>query len=94
MLREATIEFVSDSRNVRIDQVNRQVILSTIFKWYRSDFVNDLRRRGLRVDRGVLDYILDVSPEDLRARLLAADGFEIVFEDYDWSLNVMEPSAH
>lgn len=91
LLREATIEFVSDRRNVRVDQENRQVILSTIFKWYRSDFVNDLRRRGAPSTRGVVDYILDVSPTDLRAGLLAADGFEVVFEDYDWSLNKRAP---
>ena len=94
LLREATIEFVSDGRNVRVDQENRQVVLSTIFKWYRNDFVNDLRRRGMPLDRGVMDYILDVSPANLKASLLAADDFDVVFEDYDWSLNALEPEAH
>ncbi len=94
LLREATVEFVSDPRNVRVDQENRQVILSTIFKWYRNDFVNDLRRRGLPSDRGVVDYILDVSPHDRRARLLAADTFEVVYEDYDWSLNARTAGSH
>jgi len=94
LLREATVEFVSDGRNVRIDQENRQIILSTIFKWYRSDFVNDLRRRGVPSARGVVDYILDVSPTDLRAGLLVADGFDVVFQDYDWSLNERAPDTH
>ncbi len=38
------------------------------------------------LDRGVLGYILDVSPADLRSRLQAADGSEFVFEDHDWPL--------
>ncbi|MGI9204882.1 MAG: DUF547 domain-containing protein [Woeseiaceae bacterium] len=94
LLREATIEFVSDQRNVYVDQENGRIVLSTIFKWYRNDFVNDLRRRGLPSDRGVVDYVIDVSPADARAELLAADGFEVVFEDYDWSLNARAPATH
>lgn len=93
LLSESALDFVSDSQNVSIDHASRQVILSTIFKWFRKDFVNDLRRRGLPTKRGLLDYIASIAPESLRDELDAASGYEVVFRNYDWTLNVAyEPS--
>jgi hypothetical protein len=87
LMHDATLEFVSDQRNVRIDSENRQVIVSTIFKWYEKDFINEMRRRGKPTDRGVLDYIASVGPAQLRDDLAAAKSYETVFADYDWALN-------
>ena len=87
LLQAATQDFVSDPRNVRVDHQRQQIILATIFKWYESDFTNDVRQRGLPVRRGAVDYLLVTAPRPLRDELGAADGYEVVFEDYDWSLN-------
>lgn len=87
LLNESALDFVSDPQNVFVDHASRQVILSTIFKWFRKDFVNDLRRRGLPSERGLLDYIANIAPESLRDQLDAASGYEVVFRDYDWTLN-------
>ncbi|MFQ6004456.1 MAG: DUF547 domain-containing protein [Woeseia sp.] len=87
LLQKAAADFVSDSRNVSIDHDRKEVVLSAIFKWFRSDFINDLRRRGLPADRGLVDYIASVAPPDLRDELLATDGYEVVFSDYDWAVN-------
>ena len=87
MLVSSTSDFINDRRNVRIDHENAEIVLSTIFKWYRNDFLNDLRRRGLSTERGVVEYIADVAASDLRNGLSAAASYEIVFEDYDWSVN-------
>ena len=86
-LQQAAVDFVNDDRNVRIDQENKVIVLSTIFKWFRKDFINDLRRRGLPSDRGLIDYIASVSPTTLGAELGSASDYEIVFADYDWKLN-------
>jgi len=87
LLSIATLDFVSDPRNVRVDHERRQVLLSSIFKWYRNDFVNDLRRRGLLTATGVLGYIREAGSMELQAELAAAEGYDVVFNDYDWAIN-------
>ena len=90
LLQDSTIDFVSDPNNVRVDHEHKQIVISTIFKWFRSDFVNDLRRRGLPADNGVLDYIAGVAPESLQAYLKAATDYDIEYADYDWAINTQD----
>lgn len=94
LLADSTLDFVNDSRNVRVDHEKKQIVLSTIFKWYKNDFLNDLRRRGLSTDNGVIDYIADIAVDTLEKSLTTAktDDYAIVFEDYDWSLNSSQSS--
>jgi hypothetical protein len=90
LLATATEEFVNDPKNVSVDHANKQIVLSTIFKWFRKDFLNDLARRGIPSERGLVDYIASEASESLRAELDAASGYALIFEDYDWSLNIKE----
>lgn len=90
LLVDATRDFVNDERNVRVVHDERKIVLSTIFRWYRNDFVNDLRRRGLPVDAGVPGYIAEAVSRQLRAELARADGYSTVFEDYDRAINQQE----
>jgi hypothetical protein len=94
LMVSSTAEFINDQRNVRIDHDNARIVLSTIFKWYKNDFLNDLRRRGLSTERGVLEYVADGGSSELRQELHRAATYEVVFEDYDWSLNSAETAAH
>ena len=87
LLAAAATDFVNDPENVSVDHGNRQVVLSMIFKWFRKDFLNDLAKRGLPSERGLVDYVSSEASETLRAELDAASGYEVVFRDYDWSLN-------
>jgi hypothetical protein len=89
-LTSAASNFVSDSKNVSIDHASRQIVLSTIFKWFRKDFLNDLKKRGIAAERGLVDYVASVAPERLRAELDSAREYELVFSDYDWSLNSVD----
>ena len=86
-LQQAAVDFVSDRRNVSIDHDKKEIVLSTIFKWFRKDFINDLRRRGLSSDRGLIDYVASVAPASLRDELLGTVNYEIVYIDYDWAVN-------
>ena len=86
-LSAAAAEFVADSKNVWIDHENQRIELSRIFKWYRSDFINELRRRGLPVEQGVIGYIKTVSSRQLRADLERSANYELVFNEYDWNVN-------
>ena len=87
LLASATTDFVSDPKNVSIDHANKQIVLSTIFKWFANDFLNDLARRGRPSERGLVDYVASVAPAAIRADLEATENYEIVFRDYNWSLN-------
>lgn len=86
-LQQAAVDFVSDERNVFIDHDKKQVVLSAIFKWFRKDFINDLRRRGLPADRGLIDYVASVAPTKLKEELIGISNYETVFTDYDWAVN-------
>ncbi len=86
-LRRAAQDFVSDPRNVQVDHARRELRLSAIFKWYRDDFLRDLKFRGLPAAGGLLDYIRSVAPESMQEELAAADGYEVRFAEYDWSVN-------
>jgi len=90
LLASATAEFVNDSKNISINHANRQILLSTIFKWFRKDFLNDLKKRGLPAEHGVVDYVASVASDSLRAEFKAAQDYDVVFSDYDWSLNHSE----
>jgi len=86
-LQQAAVNFVSDKRNVTIDHDNKEIVLSAIFKWFKTDFINDLRRRGLPSDRGLIDYVASVAPADLGDELSRSGEYKIVFVDYDWAVN-------
>ncbi len=86
-LQQSAVDFVCDKKNVFIDHDKKEIILSAIFKWFRKDFINDLRRRGLSSDRGLIDYVASVAPASLRDELLGTINYEIVYIDYDWAVN-------
>jgi len=89
-LQQAAIDFVNDKRNVSIDHDKKEVVLSAIFKWFRKDFINDLTRRGLPSEHGLIDYLASVAPAELSRDLSSAGDYDIVFSDYDWSVNQHE----
>lgn len=86
-LAAAASDFVSDPQHVFIDHDKQQIALSRIFKWYRRDFMNDLRRHGVPAANGIIDYIRFVAGEPLASELSALSSYKIVYPDYDWSLN-------
>lgn len=87
LLESSAHEFINEPRNVHVDESGNRVVLSTIFRWYRKDFVNDLRRRGLPSERGIMDYIRKYASPELTRELDMSEGYEIVYDDYDWALN-------
>jgi len=90
VLTLSALEFVSDPRNVSIDHESRVVYLSMIFKWFKNDFLNDLRMHGRPAERGLIDYVASVAPEPLREELVAVEDYDVQFREYDWTLNGVE----
>ncbi len=83
----AAQEFVNDPQNVSVDHDSQTVFLSSIFKWFRKDFINDLRANGRPSGRGLIDYVATQSTGTLQDDLDRADGYEVAFRDYNWDLN-------
>lgn len=90
-LDDQVVRFLSDREKFRIDRKQSTIYLSSIFKWFGKDFVENYRpENGLeKFDepiRAAVNFIQRyLDPED-RAYLLH-DYYKIQFVDYDWSLN-------
>ena len=75
-LDQAAREFVNDEHNVRVYE--KQVIISSIFKWYKKDFPGD-----------IISYLQQYAEPDLEMQLQTAsdDHYKLRYAKYDWSLN-------
>jgi hypothetical protein len=71
-INERTRVAIRDSKMVSIDMHEKKAYLSKIFEWYTSDFTKD---------KSLKEFINYYRNEDIPA------GFEVVFLEYDWSLN-------
>ena len=87
LLKEATVAFISDPKNVRVDHERKQIVLSAIFEMYRSDFMRELTKRGVPSDNGVVDYVVSAAPESLQAELSNATDYDVLFADYNWAMS-------
>ena len=92
-LAQAASDFVSEPGNVSIDHEAMELRLSEIFKWYKKEFIRDLRSRGLPSSRGIVDYLIDVAPDELKAELERAAEYKVVYFDYDWDINKASTEA-
>lgn len=87
MLANAAIEFINDPANVEVDHDDEIVYLSTIFKWYKEDFIHDLRLSGEAASSGLTAYVAAYATGKLSKDLASAGNYSIEFRDYDWALN-------
>jgi hypothetical protein len=79
--------FVADERNARIDPVRGVVHLSSIFDWYKEDFLGFMKRSRPDESASLLGYVSAyLDPEGARA-LAACGDCRIEFIAYDWALN-------
>lgn len=83
-LERETRRFVSETRNVTVNDDTRTVTLSRIFDWYKDDFTNDA---GEPINP--LTWINMYRPED---KQLDA-SYTIAFYEYDWTLNDQKLAA-
>ncbi|MGB5257383.1 MAG: DUF547 domain-containing protein [Woeseiaceae bacterium] len=90
LMTQAAEEFVNDPNNISIDHVDKTVALSSIFKWFRKDFINDLRANGRPSERGLIDYVATLAQGTLQEDLGRADGYTVEFRNYDWGINNAE----
>jgi hypothetical protein len=85
-------EFLSDPEHgLRWDNETRTLYLSRIFLWYGSDFgyyylLHKMFTHLPRNERSVINFIWEYISDELK-KSLTDRPFEIIFMDYDWSLN-------
>lgn len=90
-LDDQTARFLSDPRKFRVDRKKGRVYLSSIFKWFGSDFVKSYGTAGKvsrfgETERAVLNFVsrhLDPKDRDY----LEKGEFSIEYLPYDWTLN-------
>ena len=85
-LERETQKFFSEPRNFTIDHQQKEIRVSSILRWYESDFTDWLKKHNFnRTDlRGYLKHYL---PHELS---LLDESYSMTFVDYDWSLNDQE----
>ncbi|MGH7782110.1 MAG: DUF547 domain-containing protein [Candidatus Binataceae bacterium] len=92
-LQAATEQFLRNEWNCRIDDAHRRIYVSRIFKMYAHDFGKDFTGREGTADeyrRGVLDFIsrhLGIDPTSI-------EGYEVLYNTYDWGLNDSAREPH
>ena len=86
-LDAVTSDFCSHAPHVAVDDEAKEIQLSAIFEWYRADFEEHARRLGRPAT--IVDFILAFADPRVAAEVKRAqsEGFELVFQPYDWSLN-------
>ncbi len=78
-------DMIRNPMHVQINRETKVVSLSAIFDWFASDFTSYVQAR--EAGETVLDYVaLFLSKDDI-LYLQNHPDFQIVFLDYDWSLN-------
>ena len=78
--------FLKDRNKNRYNNKKNFLELSPIFKWYRKDFTEDFGRyNSLNDFINIFSAFLVNNPES--AREFEKGGFDIKFNEYDWSLN-------
>ncbi len=90
-LDEAARTFVNDPAKVRLDQKDSRLYLSSIFAWYKDDFVPSKHANGglgayESNTRGALELVVRLLPED-QAAFIRSHHPKIEYLSYDWSLN-------
>jgi hypothetical protein len=78
-LEAAARSFANDGARNRYDVERKVAFLSRIFDWYDADFV--------QAAGSTQKYLARYVNDPAAAELLARDGFDVRFVDYDWDLN-------
>ena len=89
--RETRI-FLSEARNFRVDFAARAVFLSSLFVWYREDYIAWLAAQGIEQPT-LLDYVRRYLSLAKRNRLDQCAECAVRFVTYDWDLNDQRSAA-
>jgi len=82
-LQENTRYFLAQPGNFRYDASKNRVYLSSIFKWYGTDFAP--------TPQGQLKKLVTSLPDAASRRAAQSGDFRVTYQKYDWGLNELNP---
>lgn len=83
-----TKKFIGEQRNYSIDHSAETIFLSSIFKWYKDDFLDFIKIRNPDTKPVLADYISLYLDEERKQELAGVrDKYKVEFTTYDWGLN-------
>lgn len=77
-LDEQTRAFINDTSKNRVDMKNKTLYLSSIFDWFKSDFV----KKSGSVEKFIAPYLNAAD-----RKIVAGGGLSVKYTDYSWNLN-------
>ena len=89
-LERETRRFLNEDRNLRVNDREKAIHLSSILQWYEEDFLGWYRDTHPEIaDPDLLDYVRPYLVEEKRDAVARAEaaGYEVRFVAYDWRLN-------
>jgi len=86
-LDEAARAFVAEERNVKVDDAERVVYLSSIFDWYGGDFIEWYGDRFTGKEPTLPRYVALYASDGQAEALERAAAYEVRFRAYDWRLD-------
>lgn len=90
-LEGAARNFISDSKQVKLNKKENTIYLSSIFEWYKGDFeaspeVHRNFKNYSKSERGIIEFIVNrLSQED--QQFVFNNQPKIKYLKYDWTLN-------
>ncbi len=95
-LERASVSFINSSETV-LDMNAKQIQLSSLFKWYKSDFNDETSEESLnlsedqRMLKFVAKYLQLKESADMKEfhRLIDENKMKITYAKYNWTMNVM-----
>jgi hypothetical protein len=90
-LHDQAGRFLSKADNFAIDVGHRTVYLSSIFKWFREDFIGRFapedRIPGLDAGESAVISFISCFVAEKNAVFLSRGGYRLKYRSYDWGLN-------
>lgn len=85
-------KFLGNSQGLRIDDQNKTIYLSSIFKWFGQDFEKNYGQteniEGLnKTETAIVNYARKYVNSNAQ-KFLEEGGYKVKYSGYDWSLNV------
>ncbi|MCF6157847.1 MAG: DUF547 domain-containing protein [wastewater metagenome] len=77
-LDDQAVYFINNKKKNYLDRKNKTLYLSSVFEWYKEDFVE----KGEKIQDYVIQYL---NPED--AEFIRNNKADVEYLEYDWGLN-------
>ncbi|UCB52067.1 MAG: DUF547 domain-containing protein [Candidatus Zixiibacteriota bacterium] len=77
--------YINDRSQNYLDPEEGRLYLSSIFKWYRDDFEDWLKKQGRRAD--IREYVQQYFDEENQRIYSTRDKWKVKYLKYDWGLN-------